>query len=42
VSVTVDSHDSAGWRVTGDNSIRLDLDIGDHQIRVAFPGGSSR
>jgi len=42
VSVTVDGQDSAGWRVTGGDSIRLDLDIGDHQIRVAFPGGGSR
>lgn len=41
VSVTVDGHDSAGWHVTGSNSIRLELDIGDHQIRVAFPGGRS-
>jgi hypothetical protein len=42
VSVTVDGQASAGWRVTGGNSIRLDLDIGDHQIRVAFPGCGSR
>jgi hypothetical protein len=26
----------------GGDSIRLDLDIGDHQIRVAFPGGGLR
>ncbi len=37
-SVTVDGHGSAGWQVIGDDSIRLDLDIGDHQIRVAFRG----
>jgi Linalool dehydratase/isomerase len=42
VSVTVDRQDSAGWHVTGSDSIRLDLDIDDHQIRVAFPGGGSR
>jgi hypothetical protein len=42
VSVTVDNHDSTDWHVTSGDSIRLDLDIGDHQIRVAFPGGSSR
>jgi hypothetical protein len=42
VSVTVDNQDSTGWHVTSGDSIRLDLDIGDHQIRVAFPGGSSR
>jgi hypothetical protein len=42
VSVIVDSQDSAGWHVTGGNSIQLDLDIGDHQIRVAFPDGGSR
>ncbi|MEU1625040.1 hypothetical protein ABZ746_06785 [Streptomyces sp. NPDC020096] len=42
VSVTVDNQDSTGWQVTGGDSIRLDLDIGDHHIRVAFPGGSSR
>lgn len=42
VSVTVDGQDSAGWQVTGGDSVRLDLDIGDHQIRVAFPGGGSR
>jgi len=40
-SVTVDGHGSASWQVTGDDSIRLDLDIGDHQIRVAFPGGGT-
>lgn len=42
VSVTVDNQDSAGWHVTGADSIQLDLDIDDHRIRVAFPGGSSR
>jgi hypothetical protein len=42
VSVTVDSQDLAGWHVTGGNSIQLDLDIGDHQIRVAFPDSGSR
>jgi hypothetical protein len=41
-SVTVDGHGSASWQVTGDESIRLDLDIGDHQIRVALPDGGSR
>jgi hypothetical protein len=41
-SVTVDGHGSASWQVTADDSIRLDLDIGDHQTRVAFPGGGSR
>jgi hypothetical protein len=40
-SVSVDGQDSAGWEVTGGDSIRLDLNIGDHQIRVAFPGGGS-
>jgi hypothetical protein len=39
VSVTVDSQDSSGWHVTGDRSIRLDLEIGNHQIRVGFPDG---
>jgi hypothetical protein len=39
VSVSVDGQDSAGWQVTGGDSIRLDLDIGDHLIRVAFGGG---
>jgi hypothetical protein len=42
VSVTVDGQDSAGWQVAGGDCIRLDLDIGDHQVRVAFPGGGSR
>lgn len=37
-SVTVDGHGSASWQVTGDDSIRLELDIGDHQISVAFAG----
>lgn len=41
VSVFVDGQDSASWHVTDANSIRLDLDIGDHQIHVDFPGGSS-
>jgi hypothetical protein len=39
VSVIVDDLDSADWHITGEASIRLNLDIGDHQIRVAFPGG---
>jgi hypothetical protein len=39
VSVRIDGQDSAGWQITGADSIRLDLDIGDHQIHVAFPGG---
>ncbi|MFG2044903.1 hypothetical protein [Dactylosporangium sp. NPDC048998] len=41
VSVTVDGQDSSGWHVTGRNSIRLDLDVGEHQIRVAFPGAAA-
>jgi hypothetical protein len=40
-SVTVDGHNSGRWQVTGPDSIQLDLDIGDHLIRVAFPGGGS-
>lgn len=39
-SVTVDGHGSAGLQVTGDDSVRLDLDIGDHQISIAFPGSA--
>jgi hypothetical protein len=39
VTVIVDGQDAAGWRVTGPDSIQLNVDIGDHQIRVAFPGG---
>ncbi|MEV6041211.1 hypothetical protein AB0L65_59630 [Nonomuraea sp. NPDC052116] len=41
VSITVDGHDWSGWHVTSGNSIQLDLDIGEHQIRIAFPGDGS-
>ncbi|MEV4127268.1 hypothetical protein [Nocardia sp. NPDC049707] len=41
-SITVDGQDTAGWHVIGDNSIELNLDIGDHQIRVASPNGGSQ
>ncbi|MFK0153471.1 hypothetical protein ACIQVL_11600 [Streptomyces sp. NPDC090499] len=42
VSVVVDRRDSAGWHVTGADSIQLDLDVDDHHIRVAFPESSPR
>ncbi|MFE7566082.1 hypothetical protein ACFU76_03820 [Streptomyces sp. NPDC057539] len=42
VSVTVDGRDTAGWHITGNDSIQLDLDIDDHRIRIAFPDGGSR
>jgi hypothetical protein len=40
VSVTVDNVDYTRWRVSGADSIEMEVDINDHQIRVAFAGGS--
>jgi hypothetical protein len=42
VSVTVDTIDYPRWRVSGAASIEIDIDIDDHQIRVAFAGGSNQ
>jgi hypothetical protein len=42
VSVTVDTIDYNRWRVSGAESIEVEIDINDHQIRVAFAGGSNR
>jgi hypothetical protein len=40
VSVTVDTIDYTRWRVSGADSIEIEMDINDHQIRIAFAGGS--
>jgi hypothetical protein len=42
VSVTVDNIDYTRWRVSGADSIQIEVDINDHQIRVAFAGGSEQ
>jgi hypothetical protein len=39
VRVTVDGQDSAGWHVSGPNSILLNVEIGDHQIQVPSRDG---
>jgi hypothetical protein len=39
VSVTVDTIDYTRWRVSGADSIEIEMDINDHHIRVAFAGG---
>jgi hypothetical protein len=42
VSITVDTIDYARWRISGANSIEIEIDINDHQIRVAFAGSSNQ
>ena len=42
VSVTVDSIDYTRWRVSGADSIEIEVHINDHQIRVAFACGRNQ
>jgi hypothetical protein len=42
VSVTVDTIDYARWRVSGADSIEIEMSIDDHHVRVAFAGGSNQ
>jgi hypothetical protein len=42
ISITVDGQDFTGWHVTGADSIKIEIDIDDHQVRVAFGGGIHR
>lgn len=36
ITVSVDGQDHAAWRVTGPDSVQIDIDIDDHHVRLAF------
>ncbi|MFJ3762632.1 hypothetical protein [Streptomyces sp. NPDC090080] len=42
ISVVIDGQESNRWHVSGKNSIRLDLDVGAHEVRVFFTNSSLR